>query len=656
MKSSSTTTWGLGLEHETAPAVLRPDGRWALLDVTEFNASEQSPSSTPGVVVLSRGQKAIVSVLPRAQQPVTVEGKSILDTVVYLKFLDPKTGVLSRAITTTRNGLKPRSGRFEDDHRQLCRVHAELAAHWAHRLSVTTFAMLVQAHPSYTDIIITAPGAMDATRPAAVERMLFRSTCHLSREKPSDLPSHEFELDSGFVEVKSAKFKNATVGSVVAEVTAAERRVLLRGKQIAAAAGLKGNVGFVPYAQNVVTEGVATSMSYAGSFHVWITLPHRSGADLDHAAFVRDHARLLRVLQWLEPLLVACMPGDKRAPGASRTFPRGSARARLNLLSGYGVASLAQEPVKRNVLCYESLAAANSDGELSVVATDEILMPIVGGGSVNVLMCQRQGRYNRVSNYDVEDNYADVDDSRVDWTMGTGFTMHQNGTDMRYDMCWLCDDAVGGISREPGSYAFVKAPGSTVQIVFRRLGVFVALETCIRLVGLECRLFDHMPDGAAAVTGVVVTAAAAAAALSTPPAPAPGDAHWMKAMVDGAGHGSRTPVSSTYWRKLCAAFALPDRPRAPRSAFAALNAILGLAFKTHGKTPLAKKFGLTAAPAWPDVNLRSHVEAVSRLCDARPSLAASVGAARTARFTDAAIVEHLGERWLPDRFALRGSM
>jgi hypothetical protein len=53
--------------------------------------------------------------------------------------------------------------------------------------------------------------------------------------------------------------------------------------------------------------------TYAGSYHVWITLPHSTGVKFDHIKFINDHSRAVVFLQWMEPLLLACMCPDPRS-------------------------------------------------------------------------------------------------------------------------------------------------------------------------------------------------------------------------------------------------------------------------------------------------------------------------------------------------------
>jgi hypothetical protein len=388
-------------------------------------------------------------------------------------------------------------------------------------------------------------------------------------------------------------------------------------------------------------------------------LPHALGPAFDHAAFVRDHARLLTVFQWLEPLLVACMPCDPQAPGSNHGRSRATLRSRENALSGYGVSRIEGAPRKRNVLCYASLHALERMEQPKVVKTDEIVMTVQGGAKVNLLSCQRQGRYNRVSNYDVDDEYAEVDDSRLDWSMGSGFVMNQNGVDARFDTCWLCNDADSGIARQPDAYVFVQHEGK-VHIAFRRNegNVKYAIEeTCVRFVGLEFRVFDHMPDGAATVAGVVALAAVCADALSGAPKRAPEDGHWLKQMLDGMSFGSRSPVDATYWRKANEAFALKARSSGtPKSAYAALNSLMSSAFRAHSGRAIAKRFGAKKAPVFPDINLEVHMAGVRSKCLVSEFLAEKVAAARDEGFTDAAIQKHLGPLWMPDRYALRASL
>jgi hypothetical protein len=670
MAPKSDATWGIGLEHEVAPAVQDHDGTWRLLDVDAFDASS-STSAKRGLLELVPGQRVMLDVSFKGQsRRPTADRATVFSSRVSVKVV-AENGVVLRADGSMYAGVRGETASHETDCTNVAkRVWNAINAFGMKRVSIAVYASQAWAdvvlRDSGCENALVVTGARDNGVIDKIRIALFKSTCHVTWSKRDAGVHAEYDLDSGFIEVRSDRHERATVKSVVAEVLSEEKRVLARAKEVARATGGEPNtVGFLPYGQRVTNVGNDFPFtSYAGSFHVWITLPHALGPAFDHAAFVRAHSRLLTVFQWLEPLLIACMPGDPRAPGSNQGVSRATMRSRENALSGYGVSRIDAAPTQRSVMCYSSLKALEDMEQPKIVATDEILMTVQGGATLNVLNCQRQGRYNRVSNYDVGDEYIEVDDSRVDWTMGSGFVMHQNGVDARFDTCWLCRDADRGVAREPDSYVFVKHEGK-VHIAFAKMvkdpsspvkrKVFTLDETCVRFVGLEFRVFDHMPDGAAVVAGIVALTAASADALKESPKHAPEDGHWMKQMLDGLSYGSRSPVDRTYWRKVCEAFAL-KAPGTPKSAYAALNALLASAFKAHSGRDVAKKFGVKTAPVFPDINLAVHMAGVRSKCVNSEAIAERVAAAKDENFTDAAIRKHLGPLWMADRFALRASL
>jgi hypothetical protein len=92
--------------------------------------------------------------------------------------------------------------------------------------------------------------------------------------------------------------------------------------------------------------------TYAGSYHVWITLPHSTGVKFDHIKFINDHSRAVVFLQWMEPLLLACMCPDPRSPGEGTQSV--DAVEALNYLSGIGAAKM-RVPEPQAILVHESL-------------------------------------------------------------------------------------------------------------------------------------------------------------------------------------------------------------------------------------------------------------------------------------------------------------
>lgn len=164
--------------------------------------------------------------------------------------------------------------------------------------------------------------------------------------------------DWPFVEVKSMLHERQTMDGILRQVRAAELLVL----RIASNSGLPRDGSgremktyLFPYSgvveQDVTARPGDTTTSrvsvssmklpyYAGSYHVWITLPHDgekfAKSPAERARLARVHALLAHRLQWIEPLLMSTMTGDPRAVGNGLSFPRSSMRSVFNRLAGYG--------------------------------------------------------------------------------------------------------------------------------------------------------------------------------------------------------------------------------------------------------------------------------------------------------------------------------
>lgn len=619
-----------------------------------------------GVLRLAPDQRLMMNISPSSRKSVATKGVHLLSSKVTVRVLR-KDGTLFR-LGDVHHGVDREDKTFKEALKMDCRGVAEIISRAVYLSSVKYFTLTAYVSRPIVEIIIVpcqkgTPKAFEVIRYEETEkvvdrisRALFGSLSHASWQKRLDSSDLEFELDSGFVEVKSSRHERATVASVVKEVVKEESRVLKRARAIASDVDLVGEVSFLPHGMYPKSRGVLLSTSsYGGSFHVWITLPHQTGAAFDHPAFVRDHARCLSVMQWLEPLIVACLPGDPYAAGNGQFRSRASMRSRENILSAFGVSRLDETPVERNVLCYSSLADANDHGVPAVVSTDTVEITTTGGAVVNLLQCQRQGRTGRWS-YDEEDEYGEVNDSRVDWTMGAGYLLNNEGADVRFNLCQLCQDAHKGISRDPSLYAFVKNAGR-VMVARRERATdrFELAPLCMKMIGLEVRIFDHMADAQELVTSIVVLAGAVGVATKQPSHGAPDDADWMGQMASGLSFGSRSPVRPGFWKKLCSVLSVTET-KLPESAFSALNVALKAAHRKHGKSDVATKLGLPSkAPVFPDINLQIHSAAVERRKAADPALAASLTAAKDMGFTETAIKKHLGADWLPDAYALRAA-
>jgi hypothetical protein len=600
----------LGMEHELAPAYQNDDG-WNLIDVYAFNKAK-----TVAAVGWNRVDTGIVVALPGWSQPA---GRA---TPVPKDAYSPLRSGQLTFIEGSR--LYDGEGWFvgqdvkghAKQHAKGCASLVEIVGRRAATYKWTGVDVELRVHPYWTEVT-ARPGPVSLED---FEKALRKATAPLFREADSNSRRNAFELDSGFVEVKSAKFRNATIDSIASELRTREAAVLKRSRELAPAGT---RVALLPRAQ-VVQDGTET---YAGSFHVWITLPHVPGPSFDHAAFVRDHSRLVASMQHLEPLLLACMPMDPRAPGSGDEFSRASMRSRMNGLSGFATATMPVSPKARKVMCYASLESLNAGDDPVVVTTAEILETTKAGAEINVLACSEQSRGTELDH---------------DWNSGTGARYQNTGTDFRFNTCWSCVNRWG--DDKPAYYKDAKGRIRTAQKTIKS-GKWVPRKSCApNMTGVEFRVFDHLMIPHEDLLGIVVIAAAAGKATENPSS----DPCWMTQMLRCARYGSRTPVSSGYWAALCKAFGVKASD-APKDAFTALNRILSEAFAAASKTTIARKFGLKAAPTFPDVNFEVWTKTVNEKKAHDSTLAAKI--ARVAKKPDT-LVKELGEGWIPDRYAI----
>ena len=510
------------------------------------------------------------------------------------------------------------------------------------------------------------------------------------RQRRSSRRPSGIDVDSGFIEVRSDTFARATVASVAGEVKAREAEALKLGAKVAKAAGLSGPVsvlgtgGTVSRLQDHGAPGEGPDAprrlrhTYGGSFHVWLTLPHKSGPSFDHLAFVADHGRAVRAIQWLEPLLVACMPGDPRAPGSGQEYPRSSMRARMNGLMGFGTASV-RMPSKRPVICYESLQALNCGARPTVVHTDAVWLETKSGAHINILACQSQGRWVRA--------YEANTSSPLD---GASFSISRNGTDVRFDLC--AQSSLAERSGEPtcaefirstrGGAAFYKGKGGRIMVATsdpdppsssgrsgsRQTRHFSNNRCVFEPRGIEVRLFDQMP-GRCEETLLNLVVIAAIAGYATPSSLTGADAErlrpssdseWLLAMHDCSLYGSRVLVTAEYMKRAAAALGLkpPQKTGAePLTAYAALNHLLQAAHERYGTHKYAQAFGYSGPAQFPDVNFPSWLRALRERMALDSSLSRSVhsvvSTARTSPDTlGMAASMYLGAGWEPDVFML----
>ena len=158
-----------------------------------------------------------------------------------------------------------------------------------------------------------------------------------------------YDRDGDYVEARSTQPYKATVASVVNQVRAAER------KATAELCAKCKNVRTYPWSGYVDRQ--VKEARYAGSYHVWITLPHatRAGSTGSTGKLRRDiltkHALMSHMFQWIEPIITAAYAtGDPRALGKpDGSFSRASVRSEINVYSGYATSPVDRIAVGRPV-------------------------------------------------------------------------------------------------------------------------------------------------------------------------------------------------------------------------------------------------------------------------------------------------------------------
>lgn len=157
--------------------------------------------------------------------------------------------------------------------------------------------------------------------------------------------SDSYDIDGQFIESRSTSFRNETVSSVIQQLRDSENKVLeIASSVVSKPQGLR-IYPWSGYQQNT------KKTQYAGSYHVWTTLPHdlRSHAGSLKTAIasrretISQHAYLAHMLQWIQPLINSLFSGDPRALGRNDDkYSRSSMRYDLNPYSGYGTTSVSK--------------------------------------------------------------------------------------------------------------------------------------------------------------------------------------------------------------------------------------------------------------------------------------------------------------------------
>ena len=662
---SAKETWGLGLEHEFAPMMIAADGRRILLDPyaivqlsrqgqasgaadTAFRVVVQIPSHEPPVNAKCAPKAALpdmnsVDIVPSLQSTfITVSAcnkTSATDTHTWsaddatTKYADKLKQAADKAAQSVAGACKP-----------LNVTHATFSmviARWGVDLTVTGVAPSVHGSVNTTNVSQLSQMLMNATAPY----------CRQRRRTPVAEPG-SIDADSGFVEVRSDKFERATIASVSTEVLQQEKRVLELAQKVADGLDVAGG-GTVTI---MLAAGVAIGYegkdlqtptdTYAGSFHVWITLPHKLGPKFNHMEFVQQHAKAITGIQWLEPLIHACMPPDPRSPGTRASeYSKSSMRSRMNSLFGLGVANM-QKPLQRSVLCYSSLDALNRGDPPHIVKTDAVWLKLSCGARINLLACSSQDRWAAMS-----------DHARVTPLSGSSFPIHQHGTDIRFDTCGTCLDFAEVLG---DTVAFVKTEQGIEAATHRRKETKYKLRACaFKLRGFEVRLFDHMPGHAESTLLSLVVLACASSQHATSNKRALEDPDWVLTAHNCSAYGSRAPVTRAFLKRAAAALGV----QAPKSgstlcAITALQSLLDSMHVSHSQSAICQKFGYTDKVVFPDVNFEGWNSALNARLAVDTQLSRKLDAVKSdvgrngIDFLQSSIATHLGTDWQEDVYML----
>lgn len=632
-----SVTWGLGMEHEFLPATFG-NGLWEAMPVGDMVAmygamqGRKRKSKDADAVARDDFLKTNDSVIIRIVQPATNPKPRIKQSARRLGVANAKRDVtIVQAPGGRAVWMLPVPGRAPD-------VSALVGV----KVSVVC---MVRSWNLVTYVFPDAKGAVyDFSR---LQSDIDVVTRHLWKEPASsprlsgDDAKMPFSLDSGFIEVSSKKFKDACVRSIAEEIRRFEGIVMKACEPYLAAPTI------LPYSMPLSVAGskdVEEVPNYAGSYHVWVTLPHATGKKFDHRAFVADHRRASVALQWMEPLLLGCMVGDPRAAGEGHRYSRASMRHVLNSLSGLGVAMI--PPVESHVvIAFASLDHLNRGDPPVAICVDAIWEKTQGGETINILACACQGRGLR---------------GEGEWWHRLLPTAVQNhGTDIRFDTCDNVE--LGGDSYR---YDEVKSNRAVVMVknkawlaVREGDGPF-KLRTGSRLkpAGFEFRMFDHFPSKHAEdLLKTVVTLAALAyhpgASSLGVPVELTKRQEWIQQVSNASLYGSRGPVDKRYWTGMRAALGLPRR-RVPTDIYTALNTTLVDAFECMATSSVLKRFGVDASATFPDTNFAVWQNALrARKVDAKVK---KLRAAKTVDFET--VRATMGAGWVLDTYALRAAL
>jgi hypothetical protein len=403
----------------------------------------------------------------------------------------------------------------------------------------------------------TAPPGAAAATGAQIVRAALRSNIAFDAIK-----GNEIEVDSGFVEVKSTRFKNVTIDGVVAQLAALEERVLDaagKGAEIFAFSG--GQFG--------------ETFEYAGSYHVWFTLPH-SPQGKNENGFEASHVAFASCLQWLEPLLLACCTScDPRAIGAGTERPRAYMRGILNWLSGVGTTDVCGAmrsrkappgPVVHFASREDFEAFVASGGEKKERRKRALTMAGRVEGTKTCVDIDRQDRGGiHFSDEDVVRTSGI--DAALELRHDAKFTLNQ-GNDIRVPYCFARQE-----HRLPHGWTahVVKEAGGKLVVRYahlknRKWSADPPQDTKGMRTGFEFRLMDNMPRAALRPLLELFVLVAAASSKHGGCVNPSGDPDWTHQVADGVVMGHHAPAIPAYVDKLRRTLSLPPTPKGGNGA------------------------------------------------------------------------------------------
>ena len=221
--------WGLGIEHELAPAVLTASGVWQKIRPQKLNdkadAVEQAAS---GVGFVDSNKLTFLRVQP-GTTPIkrwTSAMRSLLSWC-EIYFMKGEASIARREYESDT----PLPSDGLQYHASLCKGVAGVIADVCKTNGFKRVSVVVEYQ--YGTAVIVYPES-DGMELSEIADALYASTAHVVYRKNSVTRVRgQFEIDSGFIEIKSEKPLRASVASIADELAAREREVISAAKKVA---------------------------------------------------------------------------------------------------------------------------------------------------------------------------------------------------------------------------------------------------------------------------------------------------------------------------------------------------------------------------------------------------------------------------------------